>query len=685
MSQNQALVMDELTIFQRPDPTTDVLEWPCIQLENISIYADTSSSFTDITDVDNEDDIDNYTVEGDLVSVASVEEPKLLHDLFDDLAGTRVRIYNVHTTILKKLSAHNLDNGDADNVTFDMDFQVLGEASWYRCLSPSKEYRNIYSEIIDKTKFWSWITAQMADISPTESGDDFDLFENLNLRYRHDFNQMRFHGLLLKHHRFIISRLLKDKYWENDILLHSFLTNPEYGPVVIELSKKINDAAINIDEKTSDYLKNNIKLRAVASRKRKRRSVSPESAASLSSTPDRERGGRHVSPSLSASPRSASVSAMFGLSPSLTVSNVLSFVVHRSANIFDAAAHVLILCGPKAPELVVNSDEFLSHMRQFLERELLFTESSWKQLMTDETCMNVFNDRISSHLDLIESKKDVITDKADYDLYVTYVNQLKVMFESRLQVLQTVTNDDQSSKRDVIITNEEEGSDQSGSSPSKLIRRSQKAVSRLRPFGSPALTNTGNSFPAGDDSDSDDDQLSFKNDGSFGVSTSQNAGSKPFFPQAGFDLNWFSGNDHGGISSSISSATDVPYDDGIRLKKSADEAMFVAITLGIQRRLTNAFKLVPVSDNTLSMLPPKRWACPQDECPLEIQNANSPEGRECIQEHYQAHVDQYLSAMETVRLIGAGQHVENLLAKIDNMADLWSNEQSKLTIATSSH
>ncbi|KAK9372717.1 uncharacterized protein V1513DRAFT_223993 [Lipomyces chichibuensis] len=349
---------------------------------------------------------------------------------------------------------------------------------------------------------------------------------------------------------------------------------------------------------------------------------------------------------------------MFGSYPSLTVSNVLSFVVHRSANVFDAAAHVLILYGPKAPDLAINSDEFLSHMKQFLERELLFTESSWKQLMTKENCMAVFNDRIKCHLELIKSKKNDITDNADYELYTNYVNQLKVLFDKKLQELQEAVNNDQSLKRDVIITNEEEDSDQSGSSPAKLIRRSQKAVSSLRPFGSPALANTA-SFNAGDDSDSDDDGHRFKNDDKFGLltsSTSQNAVSQKLLSQSGFGL-LLSSNDEG-TSSSTASVTDDSHEDGIRLKKSADDAMFVAITLGIQRRLTNAFKLSPVSDDVLSMLPPKRWTCPQDECSLEIQNANSPEGRECIQKHYQAHVDQYLSAMETVRLIGAGQHVE---------------------------
>ncbi|KAK9363279.1 hypothetical protein V1504DRAFT_466484 [Lipomyces starkeyi] len=654
MCSSQAPATAELSIFERPDPTTDILEWPCIQLESISIYADTSSSLTDITDVDNEDDIDNYTVEGNVVSVASVQGPKLLHHSFDDTVGTRVRIYNVHTTILKRLIAGN--NCDEDD---NIDFQVLGETSWYRCLSPSKEYRTIFSEIIDKAKFWLWITTQMADISPTEDEDDFDLFDNLNMRYRRDFNQIRFHGLLLKHHRFIISRLLKDKYWENDILLRSFLANPEYGPVVIELSKKINDAAVNIDETTSDYLENNIKLRAVASKKRKRRSISPDTATSVSSTPEGERRSQHVSSSLSASPRSASVSAMFGLSPSLTVSNVLSFVVHRSANVFDAAAHVLILYGPKAPDLAINSDEFLSHMKQFLERELLFTESSWEQLMTKENCMAVFNDRIKRHLELIESKKNDITDNADYELYANYVSQLKDLFDKKLQELQEAVNNDQSLKRDVIITNEKEESDQSGSSPAKLIRRSQKAVSSLRPFGSPALANTA-SFNTVDDSDSEDDGRRFKNDGNFGLltsSTAENTESQQLLSQSGFDLGLLSSNNEG-TSSSTSSATDVSHEDGIRLKKSADDAMFVAITLGIQRRLTNAFRLSPVSDDVLSMLPPKRWTCPQDECSLEIQNANSPEGRECIQKHYQAHVDQYLSAMETVRLIGAGQHVE---------------------------
>ncbi|KAK9372716.1 uncharacterized protein V1513DRAFT_223992 [Lipomyces chichibuensis] len=150
--------------------------------------------------------------------------PELLHHSFDETVGTRVRIYNVHTTILKRLITGN-DRDEDGNI----DFQVLGETSWYRCLSPSKEYRTIYSEIIEKTKFWLWITTQMADISPTEDEDEFDLFDNLNMRYRHDFNQIRFHGLLLKHHRFIISRLLKDKYWDNDILLRTFLANPEYG------------------------------------------------------------------------------------------------------------------------------------------------------------------------------------------------------------------------------------------------------------------------------------------------------------------------------------------------------------------------------------------------------------------------------------------------------------------------
>ncbi|KAK9489971.1 hypothetical protein V1508DRAFT_426391 [Lipomyces doorenjongii] len=654
MCSSQALATAELSIFERPDPTTDVLEWPCVQLEGISIYADTSSSLTDITDVDNEDDIDNYTVEGNLVSVTSVQGPKLLHNSFDSTVGTRVRIYNVHTTILKKLIAGN-NCAEDDNI----DFQVLGETSWYRCLSPSKEYRTIYSEIIDKTKLWLWITAQMADISPTEDEDEFDLFDNLNMRYRHDFNQIRFHGLLLKHHRFIISRLLKDKYWENDVLLRSFLANPEYGPVVIELSKKINDAAVNINETTSDYLENNIKLRAVASKKRKRRSISPDSATSLSSTPEGERRGHHVSSSLSVSPRSASVSAMFGLSPSLTVSNVLSYVVHRSANVFDAAAHVLILYGPKAPDLAINSDEFLLHMKQFLERELLFTESSWKQLMTNENCMAVFNDRIKRHLELIESKKHDIGDNADYELYANYVSQLKHLFDKKLRELQEGVNNDQSVKRDVIITNEKEESDQSGSSPAKLIRRSQKAVSSLRPFGSPALANTV-PFNAVDDSDSDDDSRRFQNDADLGIltsSTSQNTESQQLLSQSSFDLGLLSSNNEG-TSSSRSSATDVSHEDGIRLKKSADDAMFVAITLGIQRRLTNAFRLLPVSDDVLSMLPPKRWTCPQDECSLEIQNANSPESRECIQKHYQAHVDQYLSAMETVRLIGAGQHVE---------------------------
>ncbi|KAK9330034.1 hypothetical protein V1520DRAFT_341719 [Lipomyces starkeyi] len=348
---------------------------------------------------------------------------------------------------------------------------------------------------------------------------------------------------------------------------------------------------------------------------------------------------------------------MFGLSPSLTVSNVLSFVVHRSANVFDAAAHVLILYGPKAPDLAINSDEFLSHTKQFLERELLFTESSWEQLMTKENCMEVFNDRIKRHLELIESKKNDITDNADYELYANYVSQLKDLFDKKLQELQKAVTNDQSLKRDVIITNEKEESDQSGSSPAKLIRRSQKAVSSLRPFGSPALANTA-SFNAVDDSDSEDDGRRFKNDGNLLTSsTSRNTESQQYLSQSGVDLGLLSSNNEG-TSSSTSSATDVSHEDGIRLKKSADDAMFVAITLGIQRRLTNAFRLSPVSDDVLSMLPPKRWTCPQDECSLEIQNANSPEGRECIQKHYQAHVDQYLSAMETVRLIGVGQHVE---------------------------
>ncbi|KAK9239494.1 hypothetical protein V1525DRAFT_398248 [Lipomyces kononenkoae] len=414
--------------------------------------------------------------------------------------------------------------------------------------------------------------------------------------------------------------------------------------------------------------------------------MTPDNATSLSSTPEGERRSRcrHVSSSLSTSPRSASVSAMFGRSPSLTVSNVLSFVVPRSANIFDAAAHVLILYGPKAPDLAISNDEFLSHMRQFLKSELLFTESSWEQLMTSKNCMAIFCDRIMSHLELIQSKRDTITDSADYELYVNYASLLKDLFDKKLQELEESASKDVSLKKDVIITNEMEESDRSGgSNPTKMIRRSQKAVSSLRPFGSPAMTSTADVIDALDDSEPDIDSCTVNNDGKSELSTSSTgpfAALKQLLSEGGIG----SGNSER-IYSPTRSASDVSHDDGIRLKKSADEAMFIAITLGIQRRLTNAFKLAPVADEILSMLPPKRWACPQEECSLVIQNANSPEGRECIQKHYQAHVDQYLSAMETLRLIGAGQHVENLLAKIDNMADLWSNEQSKLTIATSTN
>ncbi|KAK9464980.1 hypothetical protein V1512DRAFT_80209 [Lipomyces arxii] len=659
--------IEELSVFIRPDPTLDVLEWPCIDLDNIAVYADSSTSVTDITDVDNDDDIDTYTLEGDVVQSNRQDKISLYSGQFKDIVGRRIRIYNVHTSILRKADS----DAPGNNPNFSLDFQILGETCWYRCLSPSKEYRNIYYDIMDKSKFWTWITTQMADIPQHLDDDTFDLFQELNRRYRHDFNKIRFLGLLLKHHQFIISRLLKDKYWENDILLRSFLSSPEYGSVVRELSRKINDAAINVDETTSDFFKSNIKLHSVASNKRKRQSTTPDYSCS-----DVE-GGQIVS-HVPTSPRSQSVSTLFGKSHAVTVSSVLSFVVHRSANKFDAAAHVLVLYGPKIDELSVNNDNFMNNLKNFLEIEVALQDSDWTKLMKNSSCMKVFCNRIASHLQLIKSKQSEITDQTEYKVYVDYIDSVKALFEIKQSGLQALGDDkdgedDDFLKKEVIITNEDDDATTNGSKASVAFRKSQKAVSRLRPFGSPATFAETDPFGKGNvDLDDDtfngylgDSLLDQRPDSSFRSSNSSifNLGSN----------SWSS-------SSLVSSIQDSEsfIEDGIQLKKSADEAMLIAITQGIQRRLKNAFNLPQLSSDVLSSMPLRKWSCPHDQCDYQISNANSLDGRELIESHYRSHADQYISAMEAVRLIGAGQHVENLVAKIDNMADLWSNEAHKL-------
>ncbi|KAK9460656.1 uncharacterized protein V1516DRAFT_428362 [Lipomyces oligophaga] len=121
-----------------------------------------------------------------------------------------------------------------------------------------------------------------------------------------------------------------------------------------------------------------------------------------------------------------------------------------------------------------------------------------------------------------------------------------------------------------------------------------------------------------------------------------------------------------------------------------DGSMVQAITSTIQRRLNSAFYLPPMKFYGLTDLPVKPWTCPQEMCTMTIPNANSTEGRECISQHYKAHAKQYLGAVEAVaELAGASaesrpgmagnMHVERLLERIDNMVEVWKQEENNLT------
>ncbi|KAK9452173.1 uncharacterized protein V1518DRAFT_410532 [Limtongia smithiae] len=680
--------MEELAVFQRPDVAAGVLAWPSVDLVNVSIYANASLSLTDITDVDNEDDIDNYTVEGD---IASCLEPMQLVAALPpdaDVVGSRIRIRNVHTTIFKRVHAENAENAEEYDPHFEMDFQVLGEAAWYHCLTPSYEYKAIFKDIIEKTKFWSWLSMQMQYLySLTDEHEFATLFESLDSSYTSDYETFRFFGLLLKHCRFIISRLLKDRFWDNDLLLRAFLGHSEYRPIVLELSKKLSDAALIIDETKSDYVENNIKLRNVASRKRKRGSDDNSLhsvSSSSSSLSDHQQADVAIRIESSVSPRSRSAAHLFGaslVSPA-TPSSVLSYITPRILDLVESAAHYLVLFGPRTPGLaVIGSDEYLELAVRELKRTKILTNPDWNKMLGNVSWLGGFCDEVRKHQKLLREKSDEIEDRDMYDMYDRYIEDMCIYFSGRLNALceikaaeATAAEADESAKMvaavttqddkaalasdEVIITNEQE----SERTPEHTaVRHSQKAISKLRPFGSPALAADQGyeDFDADEDmyaelavttTPADVDEVQ-NHDGSVLNLDSE----LPLFESVDVNFN-FESTDPAPSSALTSSSTSLSSLNSINDDISSPISLTVA---NIQSRLMTSFNLARVSDDVLCHLAPITWTCPQHGCGTTLHNANTRDTHEEIQKHFQTHVQQYLSAMEEMREIGiAGKHVE---------------------------
>ncbi|KAK7202528.1 hypothetical protein BZA70DRAFT_285286 [Myxozyma melibiosi] len=614
----------ELSLFDPPDPSLDVLSWPCIVLTNVCVYAEASTTeIADVTETENEDDVGSFTVEGDVEQVVTESEPVITaswSSLYADKdpRGARIRISNATTVVLRKSESEGAED--------DVDFQILGEACWYKCASPSPAYTDVYNEIIEKTRFWNWIVDQVSDISPQESTPT-TLFDQLNTYYREDFKQAKFFGLLKKHDRFIISRLLKDKYWEDSLLLAAFGLSDEYGAAFDELAMKLKDGDVQeiVDESAKGDDDLEIKSEPSAHKKRKRENDDDD---------DEETDIKKEEYS--------------------TVSDLLSHLSdHKSENIFKAAAHVLSLYGPKSSGLVIvdpPSSEFLETVKQFLEDELLFTDEMWHELVDKASNLRVFCGHLREILELLESNRESILDSEEYAAYTSYLTRLKAVFESRLPKQKDKNAEESTEEEDeIIITNEQEDEQEI-----RPTRKSQKAVSKLRPFGSPTPFAS----------------LDFVEDDLEESATS-------IFGSAD------AGRENGLLLTEEKEIADADEkegsaDDGMRLKKSADEAMFRAVTENIQRRLQTFFRLKPLSKAALAKVKPQPWSCPQDDCTMNLDNCNTPEARDIIQRHYEAHAARHLAAMEAMRFIGSGKHVERLLAKIDGTTALWAREQTKL-------
>ncbi|KAK9456648.1 hypothetical protein V1511DRAFT_217061 [Dipodascopsis uninucleata] len=608
---------DELSVFEQPDPATDVLKWPCIQLANVSIFADLSSSMVDITDVDADDDIEYYRVEGDIFDDGAIDPQSMSESLAFDaelegsVVGERIRIYNVRTTVLRKDSA--TDNSD-DSLL--VDFEVLGESAWFKCLSPSEEYRSIFDGIIEKTMFWTWISTQLND---GQNLHDLDALEYLCILYVKAFpGAASFYDLMNRHVHFIVSMLLKDRQGTN-ALLQSMIVNPVFAPIIHDMSLKSNET------NNSDSLAQ-VDLSVRENRKRKRSkstSLRDESVTSPTS-PDSTRADFLRS-----------------------VTDLLSFAVSEPSDMFESAADVLCISGPKNANLSIDNDDFLQNAREFLHKELLFTAHTWNQLIGDHISLDKFCSRIRRHTQNLEARKDDLQLLNDYSLYLEYFYRLVGIFEDSFE--DSLRRKDDQTYKDIIITNDSEETEGLPDSS----RRSQKAVSRLHPPGnirSDLVRGSSNS----DDDDSEDDEQSIDSTNVNDDEASKNS-----------------------ISISRAKIITDNDDNGLELKKSADDAMFDAMFASIERKLNNFFQLEPVSAEALMKLPTESWTCPHKECSLIIDNQNSPEGRECIEQHYHAHAKQLISVMETLRSFGSGQQVNKIIAKVDDMTSIWEKEQEK--------
>lgn len=330
----------------------------------------------------------------------------------------------------------------------------------------------------------------------------------------------------------------------------------------------------------------------------------------------------------------------------LAVSHLISSLSKQSSSAIDAAADVMALYGQKSKFLDIQNSEFLNNMRQFLAQELLYDDETWFRLIQRPENLQLFCDRLQSITNLITTRKNQISDLEDFAVHVEYIARLKEYFASLLGELRTNPSRE-AEGADVIITNEQEDHE-----TTPIKRKSTKAVPRLRPFGSLALPIL---------------QQPEEVDNIF-ESTYQEAEFQGVHSDLGSSI----------VISEEAETESTENDDGLQLKKSADEAMITAITSNIQRRLRTAFNPQPIAETDFAALESAPWVCPQEDCSMNLENSSTPEARDVIQKHYEAHARQYLTAMEAVRIIGAGQHVDRLLAKIDRMAEIWRGEQLRL-------
>ncbi|KAK9477467.1 hypothetical protein V1514DRAFT_333743 [Lipomyces japonicus] len=590
----------ELALRETADSSIDVRDWPLIELENVSIFASGTKTLVDVTNHDNEDFVDSFTVEGEVGMILSPQHRQ------EDIVGRKISVYNIKTVVFNEESSYKIDSKD---LNLFINFKVLGETAWYSISSPSEEYKQIFGEIMEKITLWDWMVQQTDDVSIyNPDRQNGDLFDILSEHHRTEFKTVLFDALLFKYHRFIISQLLRSDRWAGHPLLTAFITSPLYGPVVADLSLKAGSSSIlfnnsgssNHDEESEGHFKR--KLEEIEN--------------------DEDIQVKEVAKKAKHEPEFHS-----------TITGILSQAGDDLDDSIQLAAHVLILSGPRRPELSLDSPHFLLNVKQFLHNELFMTDDTWKYVLTDRNVRTGFLQTIDSHLQLIRSSYDMISDKEDYKLYESYADGLKKLFESQEYV---------KLQDDIIITNETEQPLDANR------RRSQKSVSGLRPFGTAIKSGAGLTalYQELDSDDDDEKKDSDYNESETEIKVDRKQDNK----------------------------------DVLSLKESADDAMFAAIAMGIQRRLSNAFRLGHVSDDVLTALPRRKWRCPSDGCQLEILNANSVEGRECIEKHYEAHVQQSLEAMETLKSVGGGKHVDNLLARIDDLAELWSKEQEALSV-----